>query len=242
MLELKNIKINFNNHSIFNNLSLNANNGDFIIIVGHNGSGKTTLLNTITGKTISTSGNIFLNQKNITKLNKQHRAQFTSMLFQDPKQNTATSLTVKQNFALALLKNHTATLCNSFKKLQKTPKITEQFKNIFHKSLIDRSMKNLSGGQRQMIAFLMATIITPKILLLDEPTAALDPQSSKKMIQLINQHAQKKLSIILMVTHNLEQAANFGNKLWVIKNKIIVEIDKIKQNINTEKIKNILDN
>ena len=237
MLTLQNICISFNNHIILKDLSQQVKDGDFIVIIGQNGSGKTTLLNLIAGTIFPKSGNLLLNQQSITTLNECKRSQFISRLFQDPKQNVALSLSIKQNLALALLKNKTATLCNGLNIVHQTPKLLEKCAHLFNHSIINKKMHELSGGQRQMIAFLMATATSPKILLLDEPTAALDPQATHKMVELINQHASQHKSIIFMITHDLEEATKLGNKLWIIKNEAILEVNKQKETITEQKIK-----
>ncbi|MBT3456229.1 ATP-binding cassette domain-containing protein [bacterium] len=240
MLKLENITISINNNTILKPFSTHLEKGDFVVIIGHNGSGKSTLLNSISGKIKTTNGKILLKSIPIQSLNKRERSKLISSLDQNPEKNCVPSLTVKENIALALLKEKKASLKNGLS-IIKNSKVVKQINELFNdENILDKKMSELSGGQRQLIAFLMATAILPKILILDEPTAALDPKSSIKMAKLIDESTQKHKHITLMVTHDIQKAKQFGNKLWIVKNGRIKQISKKEKTFSHEEIQHML--
>ena len=222
MLKIKSINKGFNKGtvnetSIFNNFNLNINKGDFITIVGSNGAGKSTLLNIISGALELDSGHILLEGKDITKLKEYKKSKFISRVFQDPTKGTSPSMTILENLSLADNKGSSFGLTPGVNK-----KKIEEFKN--HLSILNLGLEDkldtkvglLSGGQRQALSLLMATLNTPKILLLDEHTAALDPKTSETIINLTNSIVKEKNITTIMITHNLSHAIAFGNRLLMM--------------------------
>lgn len=202
---------------IMNHLNLTVNEGDFITILGGNGAGKSTLFNTISGQLDLTSGNVFISQQNVTKDSEEKRAKYIARVFQDPKQGTAPRMTVAENLLLAQLRGKKRGLkrreLNQQKELffelcQKTGNGLERH--------IDTPAGHLSGGQRQALSLLMATIQKPDILLLDEHTAALDPKTSKQLMELTASTISDHKLTCLMITHRMEDALTYGNRLIVL--------------------------
>jgi putative ABC transport system ATP-binding protein len=218
MLKLKNIDVWFGNNHIIHNLSCNVDPGDFIVIVGANGAGKSTFFNTIAGKTKPTNGTIELDGSDITRLNEQQRAGMITRLFQNTKLNSVGSLTVAQNLAMAYYSRRHARLVDGMHTMPQ-----ELARGIVGElgidaSILNKPMKTLSGGQRQLIAFVMATRRIPKILLLDEPTAALDPQAATKLLHYATQFIKQHRVTTLLITHDPHIALSIGNKVWVLEN------------------------
>ncbi len=175
MITLENITVKIGSKPILKTISCAIQPGDFIVIVGPNGAGKSTLFDVISGKRKSSSGKILFDDNNITHMDERRRSSFISRLFQNPQHNGAPSMTVAQNLALSTLKNKNACLVDGMKNFP--THITTELKqlNLDNQKILTTNMGNLSGGQRQSLAFIMATLTPPKLLLLDEPTAALDP-------------------------------------------------------------------
>ena len=217
MIQLHNITVAFNDHLVLNNLCASVHQGDFITIIGPNGAGKTTLFDVIAGRIQPHDGTITLDNLVVTTLNEQKRSKQISRLFQNPNTNVVPSLTVAQNLMLAWKKGSPVRL----KKVpQQLPQpILERLAlcNLDTEKLLKKSMSTLSGGQRQTIALIMATLHIPKILLLDEPTAALDPQAATILIGFAKKLIEQYSITTLMITHNQELAMSLGNKLWVLK-------------------------
>lgn len=236
MLKIESINKDFNKGtvnetSIFNNFNLEINKGDFITIVGSNGAGKSTLLNIISGETELDSGKIILEGKDITKLKEHKRGRFISRVFQDPTKGTSPSMTILENLSLADNKGSRFGLSLGVNK-----KKIEEFKNQL--SILNLGLENklntkvgmLSGGQRQALSLLMATSNTPKILLLDEHTAALDPKTSETIINLTNNIVKEKNITAIMITHNLSHAIEVGNRLIMMhRGKAILDIGKLEK-------------
>lgn len=231
MLKIKSINKGFNRGtlnevSIFNNFNLDISKGDFITIVGSNGAGKSTLLNIISGALELDSGSIILEGKDITDLQEHRKSKFISRVFQDPTKGTSPSMTILENLSLAENKGNRFGLSLGVNK-----KKIEQFKdhlsilNLGLEDKMDTKVGMLSGGQRQALSLLMATLITPKILLLDEHTAALDPKTSETIINLTNSIVKEKGITTIMITHNLTHAIAFGNRLLMMHSgKTILDI------------------
>ena len=232
MLEIQNISKVFNPGTVnekvaLDGLSLTVNDGDFITVVGSNGAGKSTLFNAISGVFLADSGRIILDGKNITFEPDYVRSKYIGRMFQDPLKGTAPHMTIMENLALAYLRAEKNT--NPFSH------ITKKERELFREKLkmLDMGLEDrmntpvgtLSGGQRQALTLLMATLVPPKILLLDEHTAALDPQAAEKIMDLTKQITQENNTTCLMVTHNLKQAVSIGNRTLMMANgHIVVDI------------------
>jgi len=223
MLKLKNIDVSFENNHILKNVSCDVEQGDFIVIVGANGAGKTTLFNIIAGKEKPNKGSIELDSRDITYLNEQQRAGMITRLFQNTKLNSVGSLTVAQNLAMAHYSRRNARLVDGMQVLscELAEKIVGELG--IDRSILERPMKALSGGQRQLIAFVMATRHIPKVLLLDEPTAALDPQAATKLLQYATQFIKQHNITTLLITHDPHIALSIGNKVWILENGTITK-------------------
>ena len=243
MLQIKNISKVFPNpygspNIIFENLSLTINEGEFVTIIGSNGTGKSTLLNIISGFIKESQGEILLASKDLTNLPQHKKTQLISRVFQDPTLGTCPSMTVRENLSLALNKGH---LLNLKKCLcHKTDVMEQLLENISLdlKDHLDIKVKYLSGGQRQALSLIISTITNPKVLLLDEHTAALDPKTSNEIINLTDKIVRKNKITTLMVTHNLRHAINYGDRLIMLhKGNIILDLSgKEKANITVEEI------
>ena len=229
MLEIQNISKVFNPGTVnektaLAGLSLTVNDGDFITIVGSNGAGKSTLFNAISGTFLADSGRILLDGKNITFEPDYIRSKYIGRLFQDPLKGTAPHMTIDENLALAYLRAE--------KNTNPLSHISRKEKEFFHDRLkmLDMGLEDrmntpvgtLSGGQRQALTLLMATLVPPKILLLDEHTAALDPQAAAKIMELTVQITEENHTTCLMVTHNLKQAVTVGNRTLMMANGNII--------------------
>lgn len=219
---------------IFDGLSLQAHSGDFITVIGGNGAGKSTLMNLIAGSIFPDSGKIYIDNVDVTYVAEHKRAKWIGRVFQDPLKGTAPNLTIEENLSLALLRHSTKNL-----KLSINKKSSELFKEkllILNLGLEDRLKTKvglLSGGQRQALTLLMATIVQPKILLLDEHTAALDPKSRDNILNLTDKITKNSQMITLMITHNMEHAVNLGNRT------IMVDSGKIQMDVKENQRKTI---
>ena len=233
MLQIDHVTKTFNPGTVnektaLRNVSLNLKRGDFATIVGSNGAGKSTLFNAITGAFFTDSGRICLDGEDITFKKEHLRSRDIGHLFQDPLMGTAPHMTIEENMSLAYLKAsyHRKSLFSSITKKDKAffrGKLAQ-----LHMGLEDR-MDNpvglLSGGQRQALTLVMATMVTPKILLLDEHTAALDPATAEKVLDLTKRVVAENHLTCLMVTHNMHQALDVGNRTLMMYNGTII-LDK----------------
>lgn len=210
--------------TILNDVSLTLNSGDFVTIVGGNGAGKSTLFNTVTGTLPLNGGQVFLDGKNVTNLGEEKRAKYLGRVFQDPKMGTAPRMTVAENLLLAERRGQ--------KRLLRSRKLNERkayFKELCAKvgngleDHLDTPTGHLSGGQRQALSLLMATIERPELLLLDEHTAALDPKTSKNIMSLTNDLVAENHLTCMMITHQMEDALKYGNRLLLLKKGAIVK-------------------
>lgn len=222
MLDIQNLSKTFNPGTVnekkaLSSLSLHLDEGDFVTIVGSNGAGKSTLFNAIAGSFYADEGSISLAGKDITFMPEHERSRRIGRLFQDPLRGTAPSMTIEENLALAYLR---AAHGNPFSRISKKDKdfFAEQLKQL-DMGLEDR-MKNpvglLSGGQRQALTLLMATLKRPKLLLLDEHTAALDPKTAAKVMELTDRIVREGQLTTLMITHNMRDAIQYGNRLIML--------------------------
>jgi putative ABC transport system ATP-binding protein len=232
MIEVNNITKIFNpgkaNQVIaVNGVSLTIGEGEFLVIVGANGSGKTTLLDLIAGSVFPNSGSITIDNENVTKLHDYNRSKWTARVFQNPLSGTASDLSILDNFRLAAIRTKTKGLSiginEDFKK-QVKEKINTLGMGLENK--IDQPMGTLSGGQRQALTLLMSVMDTCKVLLLDEPTAALDPRSAEIVMRTADKLIKDYKLTSILITHNLKDAYNYGNRLILMgEGQIIKDID-----------------
>ena len=232
MLDIQNLSKTFNPGTVnekkaLSSLSLHLDEGDFVTIVGSNGAGKSTLFNAIAGSFYADEGSISLAGKDITFMPEHERSRRIGRLFQDPLRGTAPSMTIEENLALAYLR---AAHGNPFSRISKKDKefFAEQLKQL-DMGLEDR-MKNpvglLSGGQRQALTLLMATMVPPQLLLLDEHTAALDPATAAKVLELSDRIVRENQLTAMMITHNMKDAIVHGNRLIMMnEGHIILDIE-----------------
>lgn len=218
MLELSNIHKTFNQGTIdekvlFSNFNLTINDGDFVGVIGSNGSGKTTMLNIVAGDMIIDSGSVKLDGVEIGKLKNYKRAAKIGRVFQNPSMGTCPSMTIWENMSIADNKGKSFGL--SFGLNRKRKDFYRSQLELLGMGLEDRlntQAGSLSGGQRQALALIMATMIRPDLLLLDEHTAALDPKSSDTVMMLTEKIVREKKITTLMVTHNLRHAVEYGTR------------------------------
>lgn len=215
MLELKKISKTFNPGTslakvALNELSLDVKKGDFISIIGANGSGKSTLFNAIAGSFITDSGSIILDGKDVTLAPEHKRAKSIGRLFQDPMRGSAPGMTVEENLSLAAGRGGwLSTVSKADKKMfRETVSVLE----MGLEDRMDQPVGLLSGGQRQALTLLMATINPPKVLLLDEHTAALDPGTADKVLEITKKVVEENALTCLMITHNMQSALELGNR------------------------------
>lgn len=210
--------------TILDGVDLTIYEHDFITILGGNGAGKSTLFNVIAGTLMLTSGKILIMGEDVTHLTAEKRAKYLARVFQDPKMGTAPRMTVAENLLVAKYRGEKRGL---------VPRRIHQFKDGFQALIgkIGNGIENhletptgfLSGGQRQALSLLMATIKRPDLLLLDEHTAALDPKTSVSLMNLTEEFVQKDQLTALMITHRMEDALKYGNRLIVMKDGKIVQ-------------------
>ena len=219
MLQIKNVSKTFNTGTInekkaLKNITLTLNDGDFVTIIGGNGAGKSTLMNMVAGLYPLDCGHIILDDLDISLYPEYKRAQFIGHVFQDPMMGTAADMNIQENLAMAFRRGKSLGLKWSITK-QETKDSYQHLKKL-GLGLEDRMTNKvglLSGGQRQALTLLMATLTKPKILLLDEHTAALDPATSAKVLTLTNELVNEMHLTTMMVTHNMQDAIDVGNRL-----------------------------
>ena len=231
MLELKNIYKTFNPGTInekvaLNGLNLTLNEGDFVTVIGGNGAGKSTMLNAVAGTWMVDEGQIIIDGIDVTKLSEHKRAAYLGRVFQDPMTGTAATMGIEENLALAKRRGKTR-----FLKPGITKKEREEYKEllkILGLGLEDRLTSKvglLSGGQRQALTLLMATLQKPKLLLLDEHTAALDPKTAAKVLKLTETIVAENNLTTIMITHNMRDAIHYGNRLVMMhEGQIIYDV------------------
>lgn len=228
MLKLTNVSKTFNRGTInekkaLRGLNLTLNDGDFVTVIGGNGAGKSTMLNMIAGVYPIDAGKIEIDGVNISRQPEYKRAKYIGRVFQDPMKGTAAGMEIQENMALAFRRGHKRGLGWG---------IRAQEKNYYHDLLtrlglglqtrMTSKVGLLSGGQRQALTLLMATLQKPKLLLLDEHTAALDPQTAKKVLDLTNEMVTEQNLTALMVTHNMKDAIQIGNRLIMMNDGQII--------------------
>jgi putative ABC transport system ATP-binding protein len=244
MLEIKNIYKTFNAGTInekraLNGVSLTLNDGDFVTVIGGNGAGKSTLMNAIAGVFGVDSGSIVIDGVDLTHLPEYKRAKYIGRVFQDPMMGTAATMQIEENLALAARRGKKRTLRIGITKAERE-EYREQLK-ILGLGLEDRMTAKvglLSGGQRQALTLLMATLQKPKLLLLDEHTAALDPKTAEKVLDATELIVAKDKLTTVMITHNMRDAIAHGNRLIMMYDgKILIDVSgEEKKNLTVEQL------
>lgn len=218
-----------------NNIELTLESGDFVTVIGGNGAGKSTLLNIISGVFPADAGSIEIAKTDITRENEHKRARFIGRVFQDPMMGTASEMTIEENLAIAFRRGNFRSLRKGIRR-EERKKYIDLLKNL-DLGLEDRLTSKaglLSGGQRQALTLLMATITEPNLLLLDEHTAALDPKTARKVLELTKRIVEEAKLTTLMVTHNMKDALAMGNRIIMLhEGRIILDIHD-KQDLTVE--------
>ncbi len=228
MLEIVNASKTFaqgtsNAHKALNHMNLTLDKGDFVTIIGSNGAGKSTLFNAICGGFWLDEGSVFLDGENISYQQEHIRARNIGRIFQDPMKGTAPHLTIEENLALAYSNSKKNSF--SFAISSKERKLFKEALSEFDMGLEDRMKTKvgiLSGGQRQVVTLLMATLVVPKLLLLDEHTAALDPATAERVMVITNDIIKRNHLTTLMITHNVQSALNTGNRTIMLDNGEVI--------------------
>ena len=230
ILTLENISITFNpgtpdENPALININLSVNKGDFITVIGSNGAGKSTLYNIISGNLQPTTGSIKLNNQDITKLPEYKRAQYFGRIFQNPLLGTAGKMSLADNMMICSKKGWKGLKISLSK--QRREEFKEELKklNMGLETRLNDNVSQFSGGQRQALTLLMTVMSKPQILLLDEHTAALDPTNADIVMKLTKEFAEKYNLTVMMVTHNMQHALNYGNRLLMMDaGEIILDI------------------
>ena len=228
MLDIKDVCKTFNPGTVnektaLNNLSLHLNEGDFVTVIGGNGAGKSTMLNAVAGVWPVDSGTITVGGTDVTHLAEHKRAKYIGRVFQDPMMGTAATMQIDENLALAMRRGKSRTLRLGITRRERE-KYREKLK-ILDLGLEERLTAKvglLSGGQRQALTLLMASLQTPKLLLLDEHTAALDPKTAAKVLEATERIVSKDNLTTMMITHNMRDAIAYGNRLIMMNSGRVV--------------------
>ena len=231
MLEIQNVSKTFNAGTVnqktaLNGLNLKLNEGDFVTVIGGNGAGKSTMLNAVAGVWPVDEGKIIIDGVDVTRLSEHQRAAYIGRVFQDPMTGTAATMQIEENLALAARRGKPRTLRIGITRAER-----EQYRELL--KTLDLGLENrltarvglLSGGQRQALTLLMASLQKPQLLLLDEHTAALDPKTADIIMELTDKVVKEKHLTTIMVTHNLRYAVEYGNRLLMLDRGRIV-LDK----------------
>ena len=242
MLEIKNVSKTFNIGTVnektaLNDLCLTLEDGDFVTVIGGNGAGKSTLLNAICGVWKPDCGEIIIDGKNITSMPEHKRAKFLGRVFQDPMMGTAADMEIQENLALAKRRGKSRGLAWGISKKEKS-----EYKELLSELDLDLEYRLttkvglLSGGQRQAVTLLMASLNNPKLLLLDEHTAALDPKTAQKVLEITDKIVSENKLTTIMITHNMRDAIKHGNRLIMMhEGRIIVDVKgEEKKNLTVE--------
>ena len=222
MLEIKNVYKTFNAGTVnekvaLKGLDLTLEDGDFVTVIGGNGAGKSTMLNAVAGVWPVDMGKIVIDGQDVTRLSEHQRAKYIGRVFQDPMMGTAPSMWIEENLALAARRGQRRGLSWGVTKEEK-----EQYRELLGglglglESRLTTKVSTLSGGQRQALTLLMATLKRPKLLLLDEHTAALDPKTAAKVMELTDRIVREGQLTTLMITHNMRDAIQYGNRLIML--------------------------
>src|SRR5690625_4646467 len=244
MLNLKHISITFNEGTLdekkaLQNISLQLNEGEFVTVIGGNGAGKSTLMNIISGNLVPDVGDILINGDRVEHLPEFKRSQYIGRVFQEPMAGTAPAMTIEENLAIAYSRNKKRGI-----RLGVTKQRKELFKdflktlNLGLENRLNAKVGLLSGGERQALSLLMATFTEPKILLLDEHTAALDPDRAQLITNLTKKIVDESNLTTIMVTHNMQQALDLGNRLIIMdKGEVILHAEEEeKRELTIEKL------
>ncbi|MCR5176937.1 MAG: ABC transporter ATP-binding protein [Anaerovibrio sp.] len=231
MLKIDNIYKTFNPGTItekvaLRGVSLHLKPGDFVTVIGGNGAGKSTLMNSIAGTFKVDKGSIVIDGEDITKWGEHKRAKYIGRVFQDPMMGTAANMQIEENLAIASRRGRMPTLSWSSPAAQREV-FREQLKslNLGLEDRLESKVGLLSGGQRQALTLLMATLVEPKLLLLDEHTAALDPKTAAQVLALTNDIVNSRKLTTLMITHNMKDALSCGNRLIMLHDgKILIDV------------------
>lgn len=229
MLRINGISITFNPGTVnekkaLDKLSLHVKPGDFISIIGANGAGKSTLFNAISGTFYTDEGTITIDGKDITLMPEHKRARIIGRLFQDPMLGTAPDISIMENMALAAGKGGWLSILSNKEKADFRDRVATLEMGLENR--MSQPVKLLSGGQRQALTLLMATYHAPKLLLLDEHTAALDPATAEKVLEITRQVVSDHQLTCLMITHNMQNALDLGNRtLMMNQGKIIYDVE-----------------
>ena len=247
MLKIENVYKAFNAGTVnekvaLQGLNLHLKEGDFVTVIGGNGAGKSTMLNAVTGVFGVDSGNVLIDGVDVTHLPEFKRAKYIGRVFQDPMMGTAATMQIEENLALAARRGKPRTLRIGITKAERE-EYREKLK-ILDLGLEDRMTAKvglLSGGQRQALTLLMATLQKPKLLLLDEHTAALDPKTAAKVLDATQKIVEKDHLTTLMITHNMRDAIAYGNRLIMMYNgHIVVDVSgEEKKNLTVEQLLNL---
>ena len=242
MIELKGISKTFNKNSanenqLLSDFNLTIRKNEFTLIVGSNGSGKSTLLNLLAGTIIPDSGQILIDEKDISSVKDFRRSKWIARIFQDPLSGTAPELSILENFRLASIRTHSKSL-----RIGTDRKFKDQIREkiaglgLGLENRLDQSIGSLSNGQRQALTILMTTTDDTRLLLLDEPVAALDPKTATTIMKLANDIIKKSNLTAIMVTHSMRDVMEYGDRLIMLKNgkidRDLSEIDKKNLQLN----------
>ena len=231
MLEIKNIFKTFNAGTVnekqaLKGVSLSIEDGEFVTVIGGNGAGKSTLMNAVAGTYAVDEGSIYIGGVNVTHLSEHRRAKYIGRVFQDPMMGTAATMQIEENLALAKRRGKHRFLRTGISRAER-----EEYKELL--KILDLGLEErltakvglLSGGQRQALTLLMASLVRPKLLLLDEHTAALDPKTAAKVLDATQKIVERDNLTTLMITHNMKDAITYGNRLIMMyEGRIVIDV------------------
>lgn len=239
MLDLQNVSVIFNKgqsdeNSALKDINLHINHGDFIVVIGSNGAGKSTLMNAIAGNVPCESGKIYLNINNtkidLTGQKEYERARFIGRIFQNPLLGTAGKMTLQDNMVICSKKGNRGLSITLNAKCKKQFQEQLELLDMGLENRLEDNVEQFSGGQRQAVTLLMAVMSHPVLLLLDEHTAALDPSNASLIMDLTKKFAIKQRLTVMMITHNMQHALSYGNRLLMMDNgQIILDIDSVQK-------------
>lgn len=250
MLKIQGLYKSFNKGTLnetilFNNFNLEINNKDFVTIIGSNGAGKSTLLNIISGTILADSGSIFINGEDVTTIEEYKRTKYIGRVFQNPSMGVAPNMTILENMSLAYNKGkkYNLTFCINKNNIIKFKEILSEI-NLGLENKLYTKVGLLSGGQRQALSLIMAVMSNPKLLLLDEHIAALDPKTSETIIEITNNIVMRNKITTIMVSHNLNHAIKMGNRLLMLhEGRIVIDIrDEEKKKLSINKLLRYFEN
>ena len=241
MIEIINVKKSFGDgtdkKTVLNGVNLKLEKGDFVTVIGGNGAGKSTLLNAIGGSIFVDEGKIIIGGKDITRMPEHKRAAFLGRVFQDPLNGTAADMQIIENLALAKRRGKRKTLrwCIGKNETEEYKALLKEF-DLGLEERLTQKVGTLSGGQRQALTLLMASLSSPELLLLDEHTAALDPKTAEKVLRLTNEIIARENLTALMITHNMTDALKCGNRLIMMDGgRVVYDVrgeEKLKLTVN----------